>query len=67
MTTDIPTMTDDQYQRATKEIERSTSECPENLRDGRNHHTYFVARLDGKTNYHWCATCGKGYEARRAT
>jgi hypothetical protein len=65
MSSDIPAMTEDQFKRGLKEIERQSEfECPENPKDGRTHKTYFVARLDSRTNYHWCIDCKKGYEKR---
>jgi hypothetical protein len=34
------------------------SQCPS------GHEMFFVSKLDGKTNYHWCKTCKRGYEVQ---
>ena len=34
------------------------SECPS------GHETFFVTKLDGGINYHWCKTCKRGYKVK---
>jgi hypothetical protein len=61
---DIPTLTEDQLKLAKDELDKNHSDCPNELQGGRTHDTYFVARLTGQMNYHYCQDCRKGFEER---